>query len=222
MLYSEFYVQIRILSRFYCRFHQTWIESIYLLESERCNISQNSAPHALIIQAHLSGHLSHHRLISDNREQLVAIDFIPAGEFTQETRHLKIQTGLADDLLLLRRFQGTEGISQLFQFELDLLSHNGQINPQDIVGDNVSISIAPEGEEPRFSTALLKHFNTRAWRSADFMPIKPRWCPGSGFSASARIAASFRTRRYRKLWNPFLMNSVSRITFSRWWVNTPN
>lgn len=88
----------------------------------------------------------------------MAIDFIPSGEFTQETRHLKIQTGLADDLLLLRRFQGTEGISQLFQFELDLLSHNGQINPQDIVGDNVSISIAPEGEEQRFFNGFVKTF----------------------------------------------------------------
>lgn len=88
----------------------------------------------------------------------MAIDFNLGKVFTQETRHLRIHTGLDEDLLLLRRFQGVEGISRLFQFELDLLSHDGQIKPQDIVGDNVSITIEPEGEGPRSFNGFVKSF----------------------------------------------------------------
>lgn len=124
----------------------------------RCHISQKIPRLVTIIGAHRTSAYPPIGPISDIREQLVAIDFTPAGEFTQETRHLKIQTGLAADVLLLRRFQGTEGISRLFQFELDLLSHNGQINPQDIVGDNVTITLAPEGEAPRFFNGFIKAF----------------------------------------------------------------
>ncbi len=88
----------------------------------------------------------------------MAIDFNLGKVFTQETRHLRIQTGLDEDLLLLRRFQGVEGISRLFHFELDLLSHDGQIKPQDIVGDNVSITIEPQGEGPRAFNGFVKSF----------------------------------------------------------------
>lgn len=88
----------------------------------------------------------------------MAIDFTPANPFTQETRHLRIQTGLDEDLLLLRRFSGVEGFSRLFHFDLDLLSPSGTIKPQDIVGDNVSITIEPENQEPRFFNGFVKSF----------------------------------------------------------------
>jgi type VI secretion system secreted protein VgrG len=88
----------------------------------------------------------------------VPIDFMPASPFIQGTRHLRVQTGLGDDVLLLRRFSGVEGMSRLFHFDLDLLSHNGSINPQDIVGDNISICIQPEGEPQRFFNGFVKSF----------------------------------------------------------------
>ena len=44
----------------------------------------------------------------------MSLGFTPAALFTQETRHLRIQTGLGDDVLLLRQLTGSEGISQLF------------------------------------------------------------------------------------------------------------
>jgi type VI secretion system secreted protein VgrG len=88
----------------------------------------------------------------------VAIDFTPASPFTQETRHLRVQSGLGDDVLLLRRFSGVEGFSRLFHFELDLLSHDGAIKPLDIVGDNVSICIEPENQAQRFFNGFVKSF----------------------------------------------------------------
>lgn len=88
----------------------------------------------------------------------MAIDFTPSSLFTQESRHLRVQSGLGNDVLLLRRFGGVEGLSRLFHFELDLLSHNGAIKPQDIVGDNISICIEPEGQSQRFFNGFVKSF----------------------------------------------------------------
>lgn len=88
----------------------------------------------------------------------MSLGFTPAALFTQETRHLRIQTGLGDDVLLLRQLTGSEGISQLFLFELDLLSQNGAINPLSIVGDNVSICIAPGEGAPRYINGFVKSF----------------------------------------------------------------
>lgn len=88
----------------------------------------------------------------------MSLGFTSAALFTQENRHLRIQTGLGNDVLLLRRLSGVEGVSRLFLFELDLLSHNGNINALNIVGDNVSISIQPGEGAARYINGFVKSF----------------------------------------------------------------
>lgn len=85
--------------------------------------------------------------------------FTPAQAFTQDTRHLRITTSLEPDALLVRSVRGMEAMSQLFQFEVDLLSHSGTINPQDVVGDNVCITIEPDPHSaPRLLNGFIKRF----------------------------------------------------------------
>ncbi len=60
---------------------------------------------------------------------------------TQETHRIAITTPLGKDALLLRGFSGSEAISQLFHFDLDLLSENDSISFQDVVGKNVTLHI---------------------------------------------------------------------------------
>jgi type VI secretion system secreted protein VgrG len=68
--------------------------------------------------------------------------------YTQTNRRIAISTPLAKDTLLLRGFSGTEGISQLFHFDLDLLSENDSVNFQSLVGKNVTLRILDaEGAE---------------------------------------------------------------------------
>jgi type VI secretion system secreted protein VgrG len=68
--------------------------------------------------------------------------------YTQANRRIAISTPLGEDVLLLRGFTGTEAISQLFQFQLDLVSENDSIKFQDIVGQNVTLRISdPNGVE---------------------------------------------------------------------------
>ena len=47
---------------------------------------------------------------------------------SQEGRELSVQTPLGADVLVLRRMRGTEQVGRLFEFQLDLLSENSEIN----------------------------------------------------------------------------------------------
>jgi type VI secretion system secreted protein VgrG len=62
--------------------------------------------------------------------------------FTQTGRVLQIETPLGQDVLLLRSVSGHEAISQLFRFQLDLLSEiDDSIAFESIVGQNVTIHL---------------------------------------------------------------------------------
>ena len=54
--------------------------------------------------------------------------------YAQTDRRIAISTPLGRDAVLLRGFTGSESISQLFHFDLDLLSESDSIKFQDIVG----------------------------------------------------------------------------------------
>ncbi len=61
--------------------------------------------------------------------------------YVQTNRRIAISTPLGADVLLLRGFNGTEGISQLFEFDLDLLSDKDSLKFDDIVGKNVTVRL---------------------------------------------------------------------------------
>lgn len=60
----------------------------------------------------------------------------------QQNRLLNLTTALGDDVLLLSSFSGSEEIGRLFHYQLELISDDPGIKPQDIVGTPVGWSIA--------------------------------------------------------------------------------
>jgi type VI secretion system secreted protein VgrG len=84
------------------------------------------------------------------------------GAYTQEGGLFKIDTPLGKDVLLLRGFKGTESISRLFRFELDLLSENSSISFPDIVGKNVTISLKQPDESYRYLNGVISRFAQQA------------------------------------------------------------
>ena len=75
--------------------------------------------------------------------------------YTQTNRRIAITTPLGKDVLMLRGFTGTEAISRLFQFDLDLLSENDSVKFQDVVGKNVTLRIFDaDGAETCFQRAV--------------------------------------------------------------------
>jgi type VI secretion system secreted protein VgrG len=77
--------------------------------------------------------------------------------FTQENRLIAINTALGQNALLLQSFTGHEGISQLFRFDLELLSENDLISFHDIVGTNATVTVKTAGD-PRYFNGYISRF----------------------------------------------------------------
>jgi len=82
--------------------------------------------------------------------------------YTQEGGLFKIDTPLGKDVLLLQGFRGTEGISRLFRFELDLLCEKSSIAFSDIVGKNVTISLKQPDKSYRYLNGVISRFAQHA------------------------------------------------------------
>jgi len=84
------------------------------------------------------------------------------GTYTQEGGLFKIDTPLGKDVLLLRGFQGSEGISGLFKFQLDLLSENPAILFPDVIGKNVTLSLKQPDGSYRYLNGIISRFAQQA------------------------------------------------------------
>jgi type VI secretion system secreted protein VgrG len=79
--------------------------------------------------------------------------------YVQTNRRIAISTPLGKDVLLLRGFSGTETISQLFTFDLDLLSENNSLKFDDVVGKHISLRIFDANGKERYWDGFLSRFS---------------------------------------------------------------
>jgi type VI secretion system secreted protein VgrG len=79
-------------------------------------------------------------------------------DYTQENRLIGIHTPLGDDVLLLKSFQGEEGMSRLFRFQLELLSLKDSIQLDSLLGQNVTIRITLADGGDRFINGHVSRF----------------------------------------------------------------
>ena len=82
--------------------------------------------------------------------------------YTQENRLISIDTPLGPDELLLERFSGNEGMSRLFEFQLEMLSENHNIKFEDIIGKGVTVGIKLYGNEERFFHGIISRFSQKS------------------------------------------------------------
>ncbi len=78
--------------------------------------------------------------------------FIPTDQL------FRIDTSLGDDVLLLRGFNGQEGMSQISIFELDLFTEGPTIDFNDIIGQQVTIRVKLEDDNERFFNGFISRF----------------------------------------------------------------
>jgi type VI secretion system secreted protein VgrG len=78
---------------------------------------------------------------------------------TQATHRISISTPLGQDALLLRGFSGSEAISQLFHFDLDLLSVNDSVAPQSLIGKPVTIRVSTLEGGQRHWNGMISRFS---------------------------------------------------------------
>jgi type VI secretion system secreted protein VgrG len=62
-------------------------------------------------------------------------------QLTQENRLLSIASSLPKDELLLTSIEGIESISDIFEFEITVLSKNHGLKPEQLIGKPATVTI---------------------------------------------------------------------------------
>jgi type VI secretion system secreted protein VgrG len=96
---------------------------------------------------------------------------------TQDPRHIGIETPLGKDVLLLRSFSANEEISRLPEFDLDLLSTDFEINFDDIIGQNVTVSMELPAGGKRYWNGYINRFVQGVSKSAKFAEYRATMVP---------------------------------------------
>lgn len=79
--------------------------------------------------------------------------------YTQTNRQLAVDSPLGQDALLLASFSGEEHLSQLFEYQLDLLSETPDIAAKDIVGQGITFTLQRVDAAPRHFHGLVRRFS---------------------------------------------------------------
>jgi len=76
----------------------------------------------------------------------------------QKNRLISFTTPLGEDELHVYKFHGTEYLSDLFTFHLSIVSNNHQIDFSEIIGKQVTVSIALPHGNKRYINGLIRSF----------------------------------------------------------------
>ena len=75
-------------------------------------------------------------------------------------RVMEISTPLGDDVLLFHGMHAHEELSRLSTFQVDLLSPKNDINPDDILGKNVTVKLALPEDKTRYFNGFVTRFSS--------------------------------------------------------------
>src|SRR5689334_5982119 len=80
--------------------------------------------------------------------------------YKQTQRLLRVTTPLGPDALLLESIQGTEGISELFSFQLGLLAPaSTEVSFDKLLGQSVTVSLLMPGGATRYFNGIVSRFS---------------------------------------------------------------
>jgi type VI secretion system secreted protein VgrG len=110
--------------------------------------------------------------------------------YTQDGRIAAIETPLGKDVLLLTSLSGTEALSEPFVFDVEVVSEEMDLNPEEMVGMEATIRLRPGQGEERVIDGVIGAFSAgdlllRGWR-AYHLHIVP-WLWLLSHSADCRI-----------------------------------
>ena len=77
-------------------------------------------------------------------------------QLTQDTRIGKFKTPLGEDKLVLTRFDGSEGLGELFEYRIEAISEDEDIDFDGAIGQNCSLTLKSYGSERIFNGVLIE------------------------------------------------------------------
>jgi type VI secretion system secreted protein VgrG len=115
---------------------------------------------------------------------------MPDNTWTQGRRLLAIETSLGKDRLLATSLTGGEGISEMFIYDVEMLSTDLSISAETMIGDKVKLVINPEEGEGRIVHAMIAQWQAAAVIGRDLRQYRARlvpWLWFLGHSTDCRI-----------------------------------
>lgn len=91
-------------------------------------------------------------------------------QLSQEHRLISVSSPLKKDELLLTSFQGGEYISRLFEFQLEVLSKNVSLEPNKLVGEQVTVTL--QNDKNRVFTGYVSRFSFGEIKANDLRQYK--------------------------------------------------
>ncbi len=79
------------------------------------------------------------------------------GKLTQVNRTAALKTPLGENVLVLKSFSGTEGLGELFEFQVDALSEEKSIDFDDVLGQSCTVKLKTYKGTERFFCGVLTH-----------------------------------------------------------------
>src|SRR5678815_2560631 len=74
---------------------------------------------------------------------------------TQANRFVAVETPLGPDALIVRSVSCSERISRLFQIDLDLISEDGEITFEDLIGEKATIRLEAAKDQTRYFNGII-------------------------------------------------------------------
>ena len=111
----------------------------------------------------------------------------------QAGQFISITTPLADDTLVLRKFTGQEGISQLFKFQLELVSEKAPVKLESIVGQNVTANLTLTDGSKRHFNGFVSEF-TQTGQDSQFTYYQAEVVPWLWFLSHTSDSRIFQNR----------------------------
>lgn len=103
----------------------------------------------------------------------------------QSTRLMELHTPLGEDVLLIKRLSATEGISQLFSYDLEILHEEGPdaarnvattVDPRTVIGKPMSVTVGFADSAHRFFHGICVHFS-QGNRNREFSKYRAQLVP---------------------------------------------
>src|SRR5262249_56909637 len=102
---------------------------------------------------------------------------MPDSNWTQDRRLLAIETSVGKDKLLLTSLVGHEAISELFFYDIDMLSTDHDIAPESLIGDKVKLVISSDDGNSRPVHAMVAHWSAGPVIEHDLRQYQPPLLP---------------------------------------------
>jgi type VI secretion system secreted protein VgrG len=97
--------------------------------------------------------------------------------YTQQQRLLQVTTPLGPDALLLKSFSGSESLSHLFRFQLDMLAEKEKpVAFDQVLGQGVTVRLSLPNEEERYFNGIVSRFS-HANRDETFIHYRAEMVP---------------------------------------------